>query len=65
MHTSLHIIQHYAAYVLQNNESGASKVKQGVQNIKEKLSGHTMGASGPIAAATGSSGGAASSTGHP
>ena len=49
---------------LQTNDNGTSKVKQGVQNIKDKLSGHTMAVSGPVAPATGISGGSASTTGH-
>lgn len=49
---------------MQSTNSGGSKVKQGIQNVKDKLSGHTMAASGPIAPATGTSGGSASTTGH-
>ena len=52
------------AFIMQSTNSGGSKVKQGIQNVKDKLSGHTMAASGPVAPATGTSGGSASTTGH-
>ncbi|KAL3145776.1 hypothetical protein ABBQ38_015153 [Trebouxia sp. C0009 RCD-2024] len=44
----------------QDSHGGGSKVKQGIQHMKEKLSA----ASGPIAMSTGTSGGTATTTGH-
>ncbi|KAL0037041.1 hypothetical protein WJX77_010305 [Trebouxia sp. C0004] len=48
----------------QEQASTGDKVKQGLQNAKDKLTGHTMAASGPIAPSTGSVGSTGTSTGH-
>jgi len=53
-----------ATSTLQEKMSTGNKVKQGLQNAKDKLTGHTMAASGPAAPATGSVGSTGTTTGH-
>ncbi|DBA75571.1 TPA: hypothetical protein ACH3X2_009127 [Trebouxia sp. C0005] len=48
----------------QGQSNTSNKVKQGLQNAKDKLTGHTMAASGPVAPSTGSVGSTGTSTGH-